>query len=208
MDDMNEYNVTVTVTTDVRLDDAQLHDAITFTCVNADLEPAMISTDRDQPWVRISSITKPAPPEVRPGSANTAKDVIDNVVAALEDGLRDRGATIVSWDTIEVVALDEVERRGRNQQIPPMVTPAELAEMAGVTVQRIYQYESDRRAGRGPGSFPAPAIDGYWLKSVAEHWVRHRKTKPGPAPMTPDEAFAAAGKASKRIAQERRDRQR
>jgi hypothetical protein len=42
---------------------------------------------------------------------------------------------------------------------------------------------------------------------VAEHWAKYRKTKPGPAPMTVDEAFTAAGKASKRIAQERRARE-
>jgi transcriptional regulator with XRE-family HTH domain len=85
------------------------------------------------------------------------------------------------------------------------VNAAELAELAGVTVQRIYQYESDRKAGRG--TFPAPALDGYWLRTVAEHWAKYRKTKPGPAPMTVDEAFTAAGKASKRIAQERRARE-
>ena len=48
-------------------------------------------------------------------------------------------------------------------------------------VQRIYDLESQRAAGKRD-DFPAPALDGYWLRSVAEHWARTRRRSPGPAP--------------------------
>jgi len=202
---MSDYSVAVTFTTDVRLGDDQIHDAVQRACWDAGLELAMTSTGRDDPWLRIAARTQPVPDGTPDRSVNDAADVVSNMVAALGDALRDRGATITEWVAIEVVSEHEQMRRGRHRAIPPMVNAAELAELAGVTVQRIYQYESDRKAGRG--TFPAPALDGYWLRAVAEHWAKYRKTKPGPAPMTVDEAFTAAGKASKRIAQERRARE-
>jgi hypothetical protein len=62
------------------------------------------------------------------------------------------------------------------------VNAAELAELAGLSsVQRIYQLEAERKAGKR-SDFPAPALEGYWLRSVGEHWAKTRKRTPGPAP--------------------------
>lgn len=178
---MSTYSVTIAVSTNVQLTDAQARNAVSFGCVNAGLESVMTSTSRDEPWLRVSGVT-PEPAEGTPSrSANDAADIVKNVVAAFTDGLRDQGATITEWHSIEVLSDAEQTRRGQNRAIPPMVNSAELAELAGLTVQRIYQYESERKAGKRD-DFPAPVLDGYWLRTVAEHWAKTRKTRPGPAP--------------------------
>lgn len=201
---MSTYNVTFTVTTDVQLNDEQVSSAVVRGCIDAGLNLVMPSTSRDEPWLRVSAVTQDVPEGTPASSVNDASGVVSNVVAAFTDALRDRGARITQWRSIEVQSEAEQMRREQQRVIPPMVNAAEFAELAGLTVQRIYQYESERKAGKRK-DFPAPALDGYWLRTVGEHWAKTRKTKPGPArAMTVDEAFTATGKAAARIASERR----
>jgi hypothetical protein len=63
-----------------------------------------------------------------------------------------------------------------------MVSAAEFAELCGVTVQRIYELETDRRQAAADGArhpFPTPVVKGVWLKSAAERYAATRKRKPG-----------------------------
>ena len=133
----------------------------------------MTSTSRDEPWLRVSAI-----------AIDTAEPA-QLVATATEDlvaELRRVGAAVVRWDQVEVLHEDEIERRRQQPPVPPMVTAAELATLAGLSsVQRIYQLESERRNGKRE-DFPAPVVDGYWLRSTAEHWAATRRRKPGPAP--------------------------
>jgi hypothetical protein len=94
--------------------------------------------------------------------------------------LYELGYAIVGHD--DVAELEQL--RAQQATLPPMVTAAELAALAGVTVQRIYQCESERKASRR-FDFPAPVLDGYWLRADAERWAATRKTTPGPVPQQP-----------------------
>lgn len=132
----------------------------------------MTSTSRDEPWIRVGGLAHDVAGRLDAG-------VIERLLGLEVSRV---GATVLEWESLEVWSSAEIERRRRRPSIPPMVTAAELAAIAGLkSVQRIYQLESERKAGERD-DFPAPALDGYWLRSVAEHWAATRKTKPGPAP--------------------------
>lgn len=175
---MSTYSVAVAVTTDIHLSDDQGRDvAAAWAALMADMPGAngfdlgMTSTSRDDPWLRVSGLVH---------GVERRLDVGD-VQAALMAVLARAGATVVEWEALEVWSTAEMERRRRQPSIPPTVTAAELAALAGLkSVQRIYQYDSERKAGKRD-DFPAPVLDGYWLRSVAEHWAATRKTRPGPA---------------------------
>jgi hypothetical protein len=174
MRDMSSYAVTIAVRTDVRLDDDTARDVAARWAATSSLDLGMTSTSRDEPWLRVSGRFT--------GLADA--DPVQLVQAAarhLRIELRDAGATVREWDALEVLSDAELLRRAQRPAIPPMVDATAFADLAGLTRQRIYQYESDRRAGKRD-DFPAPVIDGYWLRSVAEHWANTRRRKPGPAP--------------------------
>lgn len=174
MGDMT-YGLTLAVRTDVQITDDQALDVAARWAHQAGRELAMTSTSRDEPWLRVSAVA----------TADDPADLDQLVTSATGDlvaELRRVGATVARWDQVELLHEDEIERRRQQPAIPPMVTAAELAALAGLTsVQRIYQLESDRRAGKR-SDFPAPVLDGYWLRSTAEHWAATRRRKPGPAP--------------------------
>jgi hypothetical protein len=162
MHDMSNYAVTLAVRTDVQLDDdaARRHDL------------GMTSTSRDEPWLRVSGVT---------AGRTAADDLAQHAGQQLRAALRDAGAIVHEWEAVEIISEAEMRRRAQRPTIPPMVDATAFADLAGLTRQRIYQYESDRRAGKRD-DFPAPALDGYWLRSVAEHWSSTRRRQPGPAP--------------------------
>lgn len=176
---MSTHILTIAVTTDILLAD---EDAITVAgewAAATGLDLSMTSTSRDEPWLRVSGI------HIAKDNGKPLETVLVGAVAELVIALGARGASVTSWDIIEAISGAELERRSRRPAIPPMVSAAELAEMAGVTPQAIYGYESARKTGKPRGEgFPAPALDGFWLKSTAEHWVRTRKTTRGPARRT------------------------
>jgi hypothetical protein len=139
----------------------------------------MTSTSLDEPWLRVSGLDRSNPHAMHDGPA-VAKA---NLVTALA-GV---GASVDQWQAVEIMAVEEVERRGRHRRaVPPMVSARKLAELAGITVQRIYQLDTERRSGKRD-DFPAPAVDGYWLRAAADRWVRERRTRPGPRGKRDDE---------------------
>ncbi len=170
---MSEYTITIAVTTDVQLDDDAARDVAARWAAAAGLDLGMTSTARDEPWLRVSALSDTDAPAV---------DVAQHAGQVLAAELRTAGATVQAWQAVEVLSGDEAERRARRPAIPPLVSAAELAELAGLkSVQRIYQLESERGAGKRD-DFPAPVVPGYWLRAEAEHWAANRRTKPGPAP--------------------------
>lgn len=99
-----------------------------------------------------------------------------------EQAIAEQGSTVTSWEAVEYRTAAESERRQRAYRpMPEVVNATEFAELAGVTRQRIYQWESERKAGNRDG-FPTPILDGYWLASAARHWATTRKTTRGPDP--------------------------
>lgn len=93
------------------------------------------------------------------------------------------GYTVRSWEAAEVLSSEEVLRRLATPTIPPMVSAAELAEMCGVSTQRIYELETERRKAAEQGRehpLPTPVVPGWWLRSAAQQYAANRKRKPGP----------------------------
>ncbi len=191
---MSTYAVNLTVTTTLHFTDEQARDvarrwigrcATSVHLAGPEQPPGpdgtrtalqllLTSTSRDEPWLHVSAAFT-TDGDVRPD------DLLTGAMRELTDALLDAGAAVATWETVELLSQAEVDRRLARPAIPPMVNAGELAELAGISVQRIYQLESERAAGRR-GDFPAPALDGYWLRSTAEHWARTRRTRPGPAP--------------------------
>jgi hypothetical protein len=171
------YTATIAVTTDVHLDDEQARDVAARWATNSGFDLGMTSTSRDEPWLRVSGlVTADETGDVSPAQ------IVQAAAGNLRVELSTVGASVATWEAVEVWSQAELERRARRPAIPPMVNAAELAELAGLTsVQRIYQLEAERKAGKRT-DFPAPVLDGYWLRSVGEHWAATRKRRPGPAP--------------------------
>jgi predicted DNA-binding transcriptional regulator AlpA len=174
------YSIALAVRTDVQLGDDAARDVAARWAAHGGFDLGMTSTSRDEPWLRVSGLVA-APADADP------VQLVQSAVGQLRVELGEAGASVVEWETIEVIAEAEVLRRAQRPAIPPMVNPTEFAELAGLTRQRIYQYEADRRAGKRD-DFPAPVLDGYWLRSVAEHWANTRRRQPGPAPRQPEGA--------------------
>lgn len=172
---MTTYTVTLAVTTDQHLDDDTARDVAARWAADAGFDLGMTSTSRDEPWLRVSAVVDTAD--------RAPAELGCDAGAALARAVLDAGAAVDRWETLEVLHEREVQRRARRPVLPPMVTAAELAGIAGVRVQRIYQLESERAGGKR-ADFPAPMLDGYWLRSAAEHWASTRRRKPGPAPRT------------------------
>jgi hypothetical protein len=128
------------------------------------------STSRDEPWLRVSALTVRA-------DVVALGDVAQHAAAMLSRELREVGASVDEWESVELLSEAEMRRRAQRPAIPPMVDATGFADLAGLTRQRIYQYESDRRAGKR-GDFPAPVLDGYWLRAVAGRWSNTRRRKP------------------------------
>jgi predicted DNA-binding transcriptional regulator AlpA len=170
------YSVTLAVRTDVQLDDDTARDVAARWAAAANLDLGMTSTSRDEPWLRVSGLT---------AGWTAADDLAQHAGEQLRAALRDAGAVVREWEAVEVISEAEMRRRAQRPAIPPMVNAEQFAELTGLTRQRIYQYLSDRRAGKRD-DFPeqVPGVDGYWLRSVAEHWARTRRRQPGPAPRT------------------------
>jgi hypothetical protein len=169
------YAITLAVTTDIHLTDEQARDIAARWAHNGGFDLGLTSTSRDEPWLRVSGLVK-ASDEPDPAQ------IVQAAAGNLRIELAAAGARVKTWEAIEVLSEAEVEQRARRLAIPPMVNAAEFAELAGYkTRQAIYQLESDRATGKRSG-FPAPVLDGYWLRSAAEHWARTRRRKPGPAP--------------------------
>lgn len=171
------YAVTLAVTTDVHLTDEQSRDVAARWAADTGLELGMTSTSLDEPWLRVSGIAHRDPLTFVEGTRPAP--------AALVAVLATAGARVAQWHSIEVLSAREIERRSRNIGIPPLVNARELAELAGIRTQRVYQLESERATGKRT-DFPTPVVEGYWLRSAAEHWARNRKTKPGPEPKRDD----------------------
>jgi predicted DNA-binding transcriptional regulator AlpA len=110
-----------------------------------------------------------------PGRLARAANLLASVLAG-------HGYRVTDWDSVELLSDDAVNQRLRSVSMPDVVSVAEFAEELGVTRQRIYQLESDRKAGRDTTGFPRPVLDGYWLRSQVETYRLNRKAKPGPAP--------------------------
>jgi predicted DNA-binding transcriptional regulator AlpA len=105
--------------------------------------------------------------------------------------LAGHGYRVTGWDQVELTSDEVVAQRLHAVAMPDVVSVAEFAEKLGVTRQRVYQLESDRKAGRDNTGFPRPVLDGYWLRSQVETYRINRKTKPGPAPARSLEEAAA-----------------
>lgn len=107
------------------------------------------------------------------------RDAADTLDAALATV----GATVDTWEAVEVLSPAEVERRTARLAIPEMVDAKRFAELCDVRVQRIYELEAERKAGRR-SDFPTPVVPGYWLATAAERFAATRSRKPGPVPKT------------------------
>jgi len=104
--------------------------------------------------------------------------VADRLVNSAGHALRD-------WVAVEILSEEEAERRSATAGVPPLISTAEFAELLGVTVQRVYELEHERRKADQVGRehiFPRPVVRGYWLRAVAERYAAIRRRKPGPAP--------------------------
>lgn len=128
---------------------------------------------------------------------------IETGMATLVDTLAEAGFTLSAWDAVELLSPAASQRRLEAGAIPPMVSTAELAEMCGVSTARIYELETERRKAADAGerhAFPKPVVQGWWLKTAAEHYASTRRRKPGPAPRRQNplhaNARAAGGAAS------------
>jgi hypothetical protein len=172
MNGVSTYAVTIAVITDIQLDDDQARDVAAGWAAAAGLDLGMTSTRRDEPWLRVSAVS--ARRDDAP--AMLARDS----TSALLSELSRVEATVAEWLAVEVLHQREIERRGRQPEIPPVVSAPEMAALAGVRVQRIHQLQSQRSAGQHT-DFPAPILDGYWLRTAAEHWASTRRRKPRPA---------------------------
>lgn len=118
-------------------------------------------------------------------ATSTAEDGFAALQQLREDYARvmaEHGYTLRAWESAEVLSEGETQRRIEAASIPRMVSATEFAELCGVTKQRIYELEHERRkaAEQGkPHRFPTPVVPGYWLRSAAEHYARNRPRRPG-----------------------------
>ncbi|MBK1785122.1 hypothetical protein [Prauserella cavernicola] len=106
------------------------------------------------------------------------QDVIDNY----EQTMAHHGFTVLSWESAEVLSEAETQRRIEAAAIPAMVSATEFAELCGITKQRIYELETERKKTVEQGKtsrFPTPVVPGYWLRSAAEHYAKNRPRRPG-----------------------------
>lgn len=169
---MTTYSVTLSVHTDRQLSDEEACGLAACWADDCGFALCMTSTSHAESWLRVAAL-------VTAGPTTDLAATVQTAVGNLAVELGEVGAHVTAWETVEVLSAAEQQRRGEHRAIPPMVNCAELAELAGVTEQRIYQYESDRKAGRRD-DFPAPELDGYWLRTVGEHWAAMWKPSPGP----------------------------
>jgi predicted DNA-binding transcriptional regulator AlpA len=175
MRDMTTYVVSLAVTLDRHLGEGQDVQVAKQWGEVAGLVVGMTSSRKDEPWLRVQGMVS---------TVTERPDVVQIVASAtgnLAQVLREHGRLIDAWHAVEVLDEDEVRRRSERPVIPPVYSTQEFADAAGLSRQRIHQYASDRKAGKRD-DFPAPILDGYWLRSEADHWASTRKTKPGPAP--------------------------
>lgn len=177
MGDMNSrisYIATLTVQLDRVIDDEVARDVAARWATNSGFDLGMTSTSLDEPWLRVSAGLQTTP-------AADPVQVVTSAVGNLVVELREVGHKVEAWRGVEIISADEQARRGRTRGMPEVVNAEQFAELAGLTRQRIYQYLTDRRAGKRD-DFPDQILEGYWLRSAAEHWAKTRRTKPGPAP--------------------------
>jgi predicted DNA-binding transcriptional regulator AlpA len=179
MDSRISYVVTLTVQLDRVIDDEVARDVAARWATNSGFDLGMTSTSLDEPWLRASAGLQTTP------TADPVQ-VVTSAVGNLSIELREVGHKVEAWRAVEIISADEQARRGRTRGMPDLVNAEQFAELAGLTRQRIYQYLSDRRAGKR-ADFPEQVLDGYWLRSTAEHWATNRKRKPGPDPRSATE---------------------
>lgn len=162
------YAVNLAVTTDRHLTDEQARDVAAEWAADLRFDVGLTSTSRDDPWLRVSA----ACPDYY-GAANLGQ----SAAAVLIDRLGRRGVAVEHWHVVEVLDGAEVARRASRPAIPPLVDAAAFAELCEVDRSRIYHLDKRR-----PDSFPAPVLEGHWLRAEAEHYARTRPRKPGPVP--------------------------
>jgi hypothetical protein len=170
---MATYIVSLAVNLDRHVSDEQAVQVGRGWAEGAGLVLGMTSTSRDEPWLRVQGM--------RTDADVSAAELAQTAALALEEQARALGRTVVSWHAVEVLDEGEVRKRSERPVIPPVYTTEQFAEAAGLKRQRIHQYLSDLRAGKRD-DFPDQALPGLWLRSEADHWIRTRRTKPGPAP--------------------------
>lgn len=93
------------------------------------------------------------------------------------------GYGLVRWDGLEALSPAESEQRLDRTDTPPTVSAATLAKMCGVSRQRIYELEAQRRKASDAGQshpFPAPVAPGWWSYGPARYYAATRKRRPGP----------------------------
>lgn len=174
------FAINLSVRTDSQLTDEAARDVAARWAHGAGLQLGLTSTSRDEPWLRVSAVAAGNLDSDTPTAAQLVQGTL-TALGGLEAQLAAAGARVATWEAVEVLSDAEVHRRLERPAIPPTVTAAEFAELAGVSSTRIHGLESERRAGKRD-DFPAPILDGHWLRSAAEHWSATRRRKPGPAP--------------------------
>lgn len=77
---------------------------------------------------------------------------------------------------MEVLTVDELERRAAEPTMPPLVGASEVAELLGVSRQRVHQLRSHPE-------FPAPLVEvamgPLWDERAVEKFARDWERKPG-----------------------------
>lgn len=117
--------------------------------------------------------------------ASSALDPLEELRAVTERlaaALAADGFVVEGWEVGEYLSEAEADRRLSEASIPPMVPVEQFARMCGVSVQRIYELETERRAAAAEGrehALPAPVVPGWWLRSAAEHYAANRRRRPG-----------------------------
>lgn len=143
----------------------------------AALDGGMASYGSEVPTLRVQGMVRPEdvlPEEDR--DPLSWPQLLANTAQRLTTVLAKAGFRIVAWDAAEVLSEAEVNKRLEAMSFPDVVNASEFARMLDVVRQRVYQLEADRKAGRDKTGFPRPAIDGYWLRTMAETYAKKRAT--------------------------------
>lgn len=185
---MTTYNVTVAATLDREPSEA---DAARVGKLVAGEELLMVSVHGRRISVAMSTEGLALDRGLGPHQVPTA--ILERAWSNLLTEAANAGYSAEQPEALEILSQAETDRRLQTASLPPMVSTAQLAEMCGVTTQRIYELETARKKAAAAGELhelPAPVVPGWYLKAAAERYAATRKRKPGPAPRIDDDPFA------------------
>lgn len=102
---------------------------------------------------------------------------------SVQTSLASLGVRVMSWTTVEVLVQHELRRRARSRRFPELISAAEFAGLCGLSRNRIYGLEAERRRAADRGDthpFPPAIVPGWWWRVTAEVYARRRRGDPTP----------------------------